>query len=86
MNCQLPEQTVSYGFCLNDDVIMEGVSAVTPSRGYETIDQWWVCNAHISPVFRQVYSHVEPVTTNSDDVSKHTLDEYYQLYKIKNIQ
>ena len=23
MNCQLPEQTSSYGFCLNDDVIME---------------------------------------------------------------
>jgi hypothetical protein len=80
MNCQLPEQTSSYGFCLNDDVIMEGVSAVTPTRGYQTIDQWSQCNANISPLFRQVYSNVKSV----DDTSKHTLDEYYQLYKIKN--
>tara|TARA_B110001469_G_C9642577_1_gene323549 strand:+ start:575 stop:787 length:213 start_codon:yes stop_codon:yes gene_type:complete len=29
MSCQLPKQTTSYSFCLNDDVIMEGVSVIT---------------------------------------------------------
>jgi hypothetical protein len=84
MNCQLPEQTSSYGFCLNDDIIMEGVSAVTPTRGYQTIDQWSQCNAHISPLFRQVDSSIKPVDKNPYGISESTLDDYYQLYKIKN--
>ena len=84
MNCQLPEQTSSYGFCLNDDVIMEGVSAVTPTRGYQTISQWSQCNAHISPLFRQVDSSVKSFEPHRDDVPRPTFDDYYQLYKIKN--
>jgi|TARA_B110000503_G_scaffold34981_1_gene57220 hypothetical protein len=43
--CELPEQTASYSVCLNDDVIMEGVAAITntnscqydPNKPVETI-------------------------------------------------
>ena len=30
--CVLPEQTASYSFCLNDDIIMEGVSVITDTK------------------------------------------------------
>lgn len=32
MNCELPEQTASYSFCLNDNIILEGVSVITNTQ------------------------------------------------------
>ena len=69
MSCQLPEQTASYGFCLNDDVIMEGVPVVTLTKGFQDIIESTNCE-----VDKQTY---QPNTYKNLQVQ--SFEQYYQL-------
>lgn len=69
MSCQLPEQTASYGFCLNDDVIMEGVPVVILTKGFQNIIESTNCE-----VDKQTY---QPYTFKKEPIQ--SFEQYYQL-------
>jgi|TARA_Y100000389_G_scaffold200052_1_gene239707 hypothetical protein len=70
MSCQLPEQTASYGFCLNDDVIMEGVPVIILTKGFQNIIESTNCEVDK----QQTY---QPNTYKNLPVQ--SFEQYYQL-------
>lgn len=70
MNCQLPEQTASYGFCLNDDVIMEGVSVIILTKGFQDIIESTNCEIDKQQIYQPYTNKNEPIES---------FENYYQL-------
>lgn len=64
--CVLPEQTASYSFCLNDDIIMEGVSVITDTKS---------CIYDKNKVVEKIQE--KQVVVNNEIIDK--FEDYYKL-------
>jgi hypothetical protein len=64
--CVLPEQTASYSFCLNDDIIMEGVSVITDTKS---------CIYDKNKVVEKIQK--KQVVVNDEIIDK--FEDYYKL-------
>tara|TARA_B110001469_G_scaffold125768_1_gene141876 strand:+ start:279 stop:509 length:231 start_codon:yes stop_codon:yes gene_type:complete len=73
MSCQLPEQTASYEFCLNDNVIMEGVPLVVLNRGYQgQFNKNYDSNECI-------FNNTNPKPIIYENTPVQSFDQYYKL-------
>jgi len=64
--CVLPEQTASYSFCLNDDIIIEGVSVITDTKS---------CIYDKNKVVEKIQE--KQVVVNDEIIDK--FEDYYKL-------
>ena len=64
--CVLPEQTASYSFCLNDDIIMEGVPVITDTKS---------CIYDKNKVVEKIQK--KQVVVNDEIIDK--FEDYYKL-------
>ena len=64
--CVLPVQTASYSFCLNDDIIIEGVSVITDTKS---------CIYDKNKVVEKIQE--KQVVVNDEIIDK--FEDYYKL-------